>query len=198
LIFHGTKDSVVPLLDGLSLSKLIKPEFLYDFFKINEGDHNDLIKNHKMVLYDKLREFVSYVTKNSYSFNYNNSKQEDINSEFFRKLHPHKGDDEPSFEEQRLDNLNIEMNSNKFVIRNYIEIEINKNNEEEQRLNSIKDKINDENFIQIEIKEKKGLNEEDTELKQDKVDVDNQIKYEENSPENVDDSCEEKRSKRNK
>jgi len=116
-----------------------------------DGDHNDLIKNHKMIVYDKFREFLSYVMKKRFSLNINDKKEEDINSEFFRKLHTHKGDEDLSSDK----NDNNEINSKNFEIRNYIELEMNINTDEAKALHSDKSNmyLNEEKFIRVEIKD---------------------------------------------
>jgi hypothetical protein len=155
---------------------MIKPGYLFEFVKIADGDHNDLIKNHKMIIYDKLREFLRYVTKKSYSLNLNDKQEEDINSEFFRKLHPHKGDEDLNSDR----NDNDEINSNNFVIRNYIELEIYKNSDEANALQTDKSNLNliQEKFIQIEIKEEqvpievdKGGNAKDEQIKESRIKI---------------------------
>jgi hypothetical protein len=63
LILHGTKDSIVPLSDGEALAKLIPREFLYELYKVENGDHNDLFKNHKARIFKKIREFLNHISK---------------------------------------------------------------------------------------------------------------------------------------
>jgi hypothetical protein len=87
LIIHGTKDNIVPMEDGEKLSRMIPQEYLYDFFRVTDGDHNDIIKDHKTVVYKKIRDFLEYATKINFSFKSDTSKNE-INSDFFKKLHP--------------------------------------------------------------------------------------------------------------
>lgn len=100
-------------------SKSFKKETLYEFVTIENGGHNDLIKNHKSKIFNKLREFLAHITKicfNDYSNN-------EINSEFFKKLNPHEGDKhQPS--EQNEDHIN-NMMIKQFVENNELE-EINK------------------------------------------------------------------------
>lgn len=104
-----------------------------------------------MIVYDKFREFLSYVMKKRFSLNINDKKEEDINSEFFRKLHPHKGDEDLSSDK----NDNNEINSKNFEIRNYIELEMNINTDEAKALHSDKSNmyLNEEKFIRVEIKD---------------------------------------------
>ena len=104
-----------------------------------------------MIIYDKFREFLSYVMKKRFSLNINDKKEEDINSEFFRKLHPHKGDEDLS----SYKNDNNEINSNNFEIRNYIELEMNMNTDEAKGIHTDKSNmyLNEEKFIRIEIKD---------------------------------------------
>jgi hypothetical protein len=87
LIIHGTKDNIIPVEDGEKLSSLIPQEFLFDFFQVTDGDHNDIIKDHKTVVYKKIRDFLEYATKINFSFKSDTSKNE-INSDYFKKLHP--------------------------------------------------------------------------------------------------------------
>ena len=54
LIIHGTKDSVVEIEDGELLSKSFKKESLYEFIKIDNGEHNDLYKNYKSIIFNSI------------------------------------------------------------------------------------------------------------------------------------------------
>ena len=58
-IIHGTKDSVVLIEDGEKIAKKLKKENLYEFMKIENGDHNDLYKNHKSKIFKKIRDFLN-------------------------------------------------------------------------------------------------------------------------------------------
>lgn len=87
MIIHGTNDNIIPLEDGEKLSKKFRQDSLFEFFQVPEGDHNDIIKDHKTVVYQKIRQFLEFATKKNFSFNNESSKNE-INSNFFRKLHP--------------------------------------------------------------------------------------------------------------
>ena len=130
---------------------MIQPKYLFELVRVVNGEHNDLIKNHKMILCDKLRDFISFATKKRYSLNLEHSREDDVNSEFFRKLNPHRGDDEPSMERNE-GGIKNENNSVNFVIKNYIDVEVNKNSDENQTLNTAnKIKINEENFIKIDV-----------------------------------------------
>lgn len=84
LIIHGTKDSIVSLEDGELLSKAVNPECLYEFFVIQNGDHNDLIKNHKSIVFKKLREFLHHIGK----LYKRNSFSENVVEELYDKFAP--------------------------------------------------------------------------------------------------------------
>jgi hypothetical protein len=115
--------------EGEKLSTLIRPEFLYEFYQIHEGDHNDLFKNHKTKVVRKLREFLGNIT-NEFS-----SKIE-IDSGFFKKLHPVPEGDK----EINLHNDIDEENFRNIIIKNYIE------SENKQAFEKIEEeKINQEN-----------------------------------------------------
>ncbi len=103
--------------DGELLSRKIPSQYLYEFCKITDGDHNDIIKNHKSKVYKKLREFLNFATKKNFSLEDSESSKVDINSDFFKKLQPPERNVK-NYEEENFRNI---------VIRNYIEIE-NKTN----------------------------------------------------------------------
>jgi hypothetical protein len=63
LILHGTKDSIVPLSDGEALAKKIQRESLYELYRVENGDHNDLFKNHKAKIFKKIREYLNHISK---------------------------------------------------------------------------------------------------------------------------------------
>src|SRR5690349_3300504 len=83
MIIHGTKDSIVPISDGEKLAQLVKSEYLYELFKIKDGEHNDLIRNHKSAFFKKLREFLNHIMK--ISFNEHSLKRND-HSDFIDKI----------------------------------------------------------------------------------------------------------------
>lgn len=139
LIIHGTKDKIVTIQDGEELSKLIKDDYLYEFFKIAEGDHNDIIKNHKAKVYKKLREFLNHVTKINFSLNSGGSKH-DINSDFFKKLHPPE-DDGNNLQSDK--NANEEDNFRNIVIRNYIETDNNNISHKQVEMKVVKEEGKD-------------------------------------------------------
>ncbi len=126
LILHGTKDTIVVPEDGELLSRMIPTPYLYEFCKIIDGDHNDIIKNHKSKVYKKLREFLNFATKKNFSLDDSESSKVDINSDFFKKLQPPERNIK-NYEEENFRNI---------VIRNYIELE-NKTNAIELVLSDI-------------------------------------------------------------
>lgn len=135
----------MPLEDGILLSKSFKNEFLVEFFTVEEGGHNDLIKNHKVIIFKKLREFLAQITKicfNEYSSN------AEINSEFFKKLSPHEGDKD--FETDRINDDNF----NNLMIKHYVE------NNELEEINKFKSEVEDVLHFD-KSKENKNNNEND-------------------------------------
>lgn len=113
LIIHGTKDNIVSMSDGEKLSKCVQDNLLYEFFKVPEAGHNDIIKNYKVLVYKKIREFLSHITNINFDIisEDTHTKNNEINSDFFRKMHPQYienklGDDLP--EEEFLSNIDNE------------------------------------------------------------------------------------------
>jgi hypothetical protein len=45
------------------LAKLIPRGNLYELYKVENGDHNDLFKNHKAKIFKKIREFLNHIYK---------------------------------------------------------------------------------------------------------------------------------------
>ncbi len=67
--------------------------------KIENGDHNDLYKNHKSKIFKKIREFLNYVS----NINFNEFSK--IDSDFYKKLHPSR--DTKNNEDDQLNNIII-------------------------------------------------------------------------------------------
>jgi hypothetical protein len=138
LILHGTKDTIVVPEDGELLSRMIPNQYLYEFCKIIDGDHNDIIKNHKTKVYKKLREFLNHATKKNFSLDGSESSKVDINSDFFKKLQP---------PERNIKNY-VEENFRSIIIRNFIEVE-NKTNAIELALSDLNSPNEDRNLKNI-------------------------------------------------
>lgn len=125
---HGTKDNIVNVNDGEKLSKFVGDGYLYEFFKIIDGDHNDLIKNHKTKIFKKIREFLFHVSK----INFNEGSNVELDSNFFKKLHQPVGDREEVYldKENDKDNEISHMRENEvdnyknIVIKDFIEEKI--------------------------------------------------------------------------
>jgi hypothetical protein len=139
MIIHGTKDSVVSLEDGEKLSSNLSKDYLYEFLKVENGDHNDLYKNFKSRIFKKIREFLNHIS----SINFNEYSK--IDSEFFKRLHPSENKNNENellnniiireFIEESPENMvsqkyedNIEEIRNEDVILEIKNIEINNNN----------------------------------------------------------------------
>ena len=59
---HGTKDNVVPFIHGRILAKLIPQQYFYGFYKVDNGNHNDLFKMEKEKIFAQIRNFIKDCT----------------------------------------------------------------------------------------------------------------------------------------
>ena len=57
-IIHGNKDTIVPYIHGRILAKLLPKKCLYDFYTVQDANHNDLIKFAREQLYINLSNFI--------------------------------------------------------------------------------------------------------------------------------------------
>jgi len=135
--------------DGEILANNIPKELLYEFLKIEEGAHNDIIKNHKTKVYKKLREFLNHTTNKNFSFD-SDSKNE-INLEFFNKFKRNNVEEENKQITGTAENDNL----NEIIIKNFIE------SPKLECRNSYKDTVI--------LNKMKTTNDEKTELKQEEV-----------------------------
>jgi hypothetical protein len=133
MIIHGTKDSVVCLEDGEKLTNRFKKEYIYEFFKIENGEHNDLYKNYKSKIFKKIREYLNQIS----SINFNESSK--IDTEFYKKLHP---SHTVNNEHDLLNNI---------IIKEFIEEKKNQDNLESEKLGENIDEIKNEDIV-LEIK----------------------------------------------
>jgi len=85
LFIHGINDSIIPFIHGKILSKLIPKKYFYDFEKIENGNHNNLLKLNKDLIFQKINNFISDCTSlenidnNSMSNYYENEELTDMN-----------------------------------------------------------------------------------------------------------------------
>ena len=85
LFIHGINDSIIPFIHGKILSKLIPEKYFYDFEKIENGNHNNLLKLNKDLIFQKINNFISDCTSlenidnNSMSNYYENEELTDMN-----------------------------------------------------------------------------------------------------------------------
>ena len=62
LFIHGNSDKIVPFIHGKILSTLIPKKYLYDFLTIENGDHINLLKNFKDLIFLKINTFINDCT----------------------------------------------------------------------------------------------------------------------------------------
>lgn len=85
LFIHGIHDSIIPFIHGKILSKLIPKQYYYDFLSVEIGDHNNLLKLNKNLIFQVVNNFISDCTNlenidnNSMSNDYENEDLTDIN-----------------------------------------------------------------------------------------------------------------------
>ena len=85
LFIHGINDSIIPFIHGKILSKLIPKKYYYDFVELKIGDHNNLLKLNKDIVFQNINNFISDCTSlenidnNSMSNDYENDDLTDIN-----------------------------------------------------------------------------------------------------------------------
>ena len=72
---HGNKDSVVPYIHGRILAKLIPQEYYYDFFTVENANHNNLFKFNKDMIFKKIRQFIKDCTGQFTDFSKLNSEE---------------------------------------------------------------------------------------------------------------------------
>jgi fermentation-respiration switch protein FrsA (DUF1100 family) len=133
MIIHGTRDSVVCLEDGEKLASRFKKEFLYEFYKIENGEHNDLYKNYKTKIYPKIRLYLSQIS----GINFNDISK--IELEHYKKLHP---SETKNNENDLLNNI---------LIREFIEENNPQDNLESDKFEDCIEEIKNEDII-LEIK----------------------------------------------
>ena len=77
LIIHGNQDNIVPYEHGRILAKLIPEKYFYDFLTVNNGDHNNLLKANKPLLFKYINEFISFCTEDK-GISINNSRKNEL------------------------------------------------------------------------------------------------------------------------
>ena len=62
LFIHGNCDKIVPLVHGKILSTLIPKKYFYNSLTVNNGDHINLFKNNKEIIFQKINNFINFCT----------------------------------------------------------------------------------------------------------------------------------------
>ena len=86
LFIHGINDSIIPFIHGKILSKLIPKKYYYDFVELKFGDHNNLLKLNKDIVFQNINNFISDCT--SLENIDNNSMSNDYESDDFPDINP--------------------------------------------------------------------------------------------------------------
>ena len=87
LFIHGNKDKVIPYIHGRILAKIIPKQYFYDFYTVNNGDHNNLFVKENEKLFCKIREFISFCCGiNIEKLIKKNIKLDKLNHEFYKKI----------------------------------------------------------------------------------------------------------------
>ena len=60
LFIHGNKDNIVPYIHGRILAKLIPKIYLYDFYTVNNAEHDNLFIKDEKNIYNKIIEFIEH------------------------------------------------------------------------------------------------------------------------------------------
>ena len=93
LFIHGNKDKVVPYIHGRILAKIIPKQYFYDFYTVNNGNHNNLFSKDSEKLLNKIREFISFCSGiNIEKLIKKNIKLDNIKQEYFKNLYKEEKD----------------------------------------------------------------------------------------------------------
>ena len=111
LFIHGNMDDVIPYIHGRILANIIPKKYFYDFYTVDEGEHNNLLLKDKENIFNKIREFINFCCGiNIEKLIKNDIKLDKFNHEYFKQLYKEK------------DKNNINQNTNIKRSNNGIEI----------------------------------------------------------------------------
>ena len=74
LFIHGNKDDVVPYIHGRILAKLIPKQYLYYFYTVENGKHDDIFIKDKEKIYKTILEFIEKFREKNKSSKPNNKE----------------------------------------------------------------------------------------------------------------------------
>ena len=144
LFIHGNKDNIVPYIHGRILAKLIPKIYLYDFYTVNNAEHDNLFIKDEKNIYNKIIEFIEHCSGIQIQIKKLINNKPPIKFSIFRQDNFRKNKS-GIISNPLIDNSSSEEIENEDMTKNSKEIE----NSEEKKLYN-KNKNNNNNIIKEE------------------------------------------------